>query len=124
MDGESRIIACGVWQSGAMLDAFDRYGSYCCLDVMMRVLNTSGLPYLAIVVFDETGSMLTAIEGLVFLESKVGYRFALKEMLDMAGSRTKEDVLVVSGDLFFNQNMITQDFGLVNAKFIPDQWHL
>ena len=31
---------------------------------------------------------------------------------------------VVSGDLFFNQNMITQDFGLVIAKFIPDQWHL
>ena len=35
VDGESRIIACGVWQSAAMLDAFDRYGSYCCLDVMM-----------------------------------------------------------------------------------------
>jgi hypothetical protein len=67
---------------GAMRDAFDRYGSYCCLDAMMRVLNTSGLPYLlAIVVFDETGSMLTAIEGLVFLESKVGYRFSFKEML-------------------------------------------
>ena len=58
MDGESRIIACGVWQSGAMLDDFDRYGSYCCLDAMMRVLNTSGLPYLAIVVFDETRSMV------------------------------------------------------------------
>ena len=72
---------------GAMCDAFDRYGSYCCLDAMMRVLNTTiGLPYLlAIVVFDETGSMLTAIEGLVLLESKVGYRFAFKEMLARYG---------------------------------------
>ena len=43
VDGEGHIIAC-FWQTGAMRDAFDRYGSYCCLDAMMRVLNTSGLP--------------------------------------------------------------------------------
>ena len=122
-NGEGEIIAI-FWQTGAMRDAFDRYGSYCCVDAMLRTLNTSGLPYLAIVVFDEHGMMLRALEGLVFTESMLGYRFAFDDVVDMAGKRSKEDILVVAGDLFFNQNMVTNDFGLPNAIYVADQWHL
>lgn len=123
LDGDKCIVGI-LWQTGAMRDAFDRYGSYMSLDAMLRKMNTSGLPYISICVFDESGAMLVAIEGIAFIECIEAYKFMVSELLDMAGTRRKEDILVVAGDLFFNQSMVTNDFDLPNATYLPDQWHL
>lgn len=91
---------------------------------MGRVKNTPGWKICSLCVRDEHGKMHRAGDLLYYHdESSDGFLFGIDSLLDMS-NRTRESILVFSGDLFFNQKMITKNFKLPNAVFVPDQWHL
>ncbi|GFH44252.1 hypothetical protein CTEN210_00726 [Chaetoceros tenuissimus] len=123
VDEDDKIVGI-FWQTGAQRAAFDRYGSTLCADGMGRVTNTQGWKICSLCVRDEHGKMHRAGDLLYYFdESSDGFLFGIDSLLDMS-NRTRESILVFSGDLFFNQKMITEKFNLPNAVFVPDQWHL
>ncbi|GFH60074.1 hypothetical protein CTEN210_16550 [Chaetoceros tenuissimus] len=123
VDEDDNIVSI-FWQTGAQRAAFDRYGSTLCADGMGRVTNTQGWKILSLCVRDEHGKLHRAGDLLYYYdESSDGFLFGIDSLLDMS-NRTRESILVFSGDLFFNQKMITEKFNLPNAVFVSDQWHL
>ena len=112
-----------VWQTASMRSNFERFGSYICIDAMMRELNTLNWPYFAITLNNEIGKVCVGCEALMCSERLEAYSFMLNSCFEMCPGRKKKDVLVVSGDGFFNQQLLLK-WGLINAKFIFDYWHL
>ena len=112
-----------VWMTATMRSNMERFGSYICLDSMKRVLNPLKWPYFAIALKNELDYICVGCEALMLQEREDAYRFLLDSAFDMCPNRLKEDVLVVSGDGFFNQRTLIS-WGLENAKFIADYWHL
>ena len=113
-----------VWMTPTMRCNFERFGSYISIDCMKRELNTMAWPYFAISLKNELNKICVGCEGLIISERKDAYKFLIDSAISMAPKRKHEDILVVSGDGFFDQATITEKLGLKNAKFIADRWHL
>ena len=43
---------------------------------------------------------------------------------ESAPGRSKEEVMIVAGDGFFDQKMCNDTLGFTNAAYITDVWHL
>ena len=122
-DNDEQIIGIA-YQTGAMRAAFDLFGENISLDAMKKALNTSNYPYFAATVIRDDGMIDIALEAIVHKENIFAYQFLMKSMLDMAHKRTSDQIYVITGDDFINQNMVTNDFDLPNAKFMADYYHL
>ena len=112
-----------VWMTASMRSNMERFGSYICVDAMMRELNTLNWPYFAISLNNELGRVCVGCEALLFSEKSEAYSFMINACFEMCPGRKKEDVMIASGDGFFSQETLNQ-WGLINAKFIADHWHL
>jgi len=122
-DSNEQIIGIA-YQTGAMRAAFDLFGENISLDAMKKTLNTSNYPYFAATVIRDDGMIDIALEAIIRSENVFAYHFLIKSMLDMAHKRTSDQIYVITADDFINQNMVTNDFGLPNAKFMADYYHL
>ena len=112
------------WMTGAMRASFELYGYSISLDAMKHAFNTSCYPYHAIVMSRDDGSNDIAVESVMIGEDVENYAWLINALFAMAEGRKKADVFVVSADDFINQKMVVEEFGLVNAHFILDRWHL
>jgi len=112
-----------VWQTATMRDNFERFGGFICLDVMKRGINKLLWPYLAVAMYNDLEQVCVGCEAIVCAERKEAYDFVVKFMCRNSPGRPTEDVYVVAGDGFFNQKMI-ESFGLPNAHFVADYYHL
>jgi len=112
-----------VWQTATMRRNFELYGSYLSLDMMKRGINTLLWPYSAVAMYDDNMNICIACEGILCGERLDMYQFLALFLSENSPGRLLSAVNVVSGDGFFDQNMITE-LGFINARFITDQWHL
>ena len=103
---------------------WELFGDYICLDMMKRGLNTLLWPYVAVTLYDETGGLCVACEGIVCGERIDMYKFVADFIGENAPGRSKEEVLIVAGDGFFDQKMCNDTLGFTNAAYITDVWHL
>ena len=117
------IINGVVWMTASMRSNFERFGTYLSLDSMKRKLNTLHWPYFAITLMNELNKVCVGCEALLISERDEAYDFLIKSTLEMCPKRNKKDISIVSGDGFFNQSSL-EKWGLCNAKFIADHWHL
>jgi len=113
-----------VWMTGTMRDNFKRFGSFLSLDAMKRVTNTFLWPYFSVVMVNDLNKNCIGSEGIIISERTDAYKFLIDATLDMAqGVRKKEDINCICGDGFFYDNSLN-NWGLKNASFITDHWHL
>ena len=112
-----------VWMTATMRSNLERFGSYICLDCMKRVLNPLKWPYFAVALKNELDQICVGCEALMLQERGDAYKFLVDSAFEMCPGRLKDDVLVVSGDGFFNQDTLKK-WGFFQAKFIADYWHL
>ena len=112
-----------LWQTATMRRNFELFGGYLCLDMMMRGLNTLAWPYVAAAMYDDDDKLVIGCEGILCGERVDMYGCLSKFMEDYSPGRPLSTVEVVSGDAFFDQDMVVL-LGFVNAAFITDQHHL
>ena len=113
-----------IWMTATMRRNWELFGDYICLDMMKRGLNTLLWPYFAVTLYDETGGLCVACEGIVCGERIDMYKFVADFIGESAPGRSKEDVMIVAGDGFFDQEMCNDTLGFTNAAYITDVWHL
>jgi hypothetical protein len=113
-----------VWMTATMRRNWELFGDYICLDMMKRGLNTLLWPYVAVTLYDETGGLCLACEGIVCGERIDMYKFVVDFIGESASGRSKEEVMIVAGDGFFDQKMCNDTLGFTNAAYITDVWHL
>jgi len=121
--GSKKKLLGVLWMTATMRRNFELFGSYICLDMMKRGLNTLLWPYCAVTMLDETNSMCLACEGILCGERDDMYKFVADFLGESAPGRPLTDVNIVSGDGLFDQDMVIE-LGFVNARFHADQWHL
>ena len=112
-----------IWMTASMRSNYERFGSYISLDCMKRELNKSIWPYFAISMINDVNKVCVGCEALLIGERDEAYKFILLATEKMAPVRRLTDVLILSGDGFFTQEKI-RSWGLINAKYIADYWHL
>jgi len=122
--GDDGSITGIAWMTGAMRDAFERYGTAVFTDMMKSAFNTSLFPYAAICVKRSTNKLDVATEGLLIEELNMTYLFLFDSMFEMGTGRTRAQVLVVGADGFISQRFITETLELPNARYMADSWHL
>ena len=121
--GSDNIINGVVWMTATMRSNFERFGSYICLDSMKRELNKHLWPYFAITMVNDLNKVCVGCEALLLGERDEAYEFILQATSMMAPKRKLSEILIFSGDGFFNREKIAE-WGLVNAKYIADYWHM
>ena len=99
------------------------YGDYWCFDMMKRGIMTLLWSYTAITLYDEMRHVCIGVEGFVCGERIDMYRAQVRFVEKYAPRRPLVSVNIVSGDGFFDAQVI-KDLGLVNAAFIYDRHHL
>lgn len=112
-----------LWMTATMRKNFELFGDYLCFDMMKRGLNTLLWPYCAVTMFTEMNKMCIACEGILCGERDDMYSFTANFLKEKAPGRPLSSVNIVSGDGFFDQDMVIA-FGFINAIFFTDQWHL
>jgi hypothetical protein len=117
-----------VWMTGAMRDAFERYGTLISIDFCLKGYNIAFYPYAAIVGMEETDENCNKLrvfcEGIMIGELSKSVAFLSNSMFEMAHQRKKEDVRVVIGDGFLSQELVTNVLQLPFAVFLTCLWHL
>ena len=121
--GDGKKLIGVVWMTATMRRNFELFGGYISLDMMKRGLNTLLWPYCAVTMYDEHMKICVACEGILCGERHDTYKFIAKFLSESAPGRPLEEVSIVAGDGFFDQETIAE-FGFVNARFITDRWHL
>jgi len=112
-----------LWMTATMRKNFELFGDYLCFDMMKRGLNTLLWPYCAVTMFNEMNKMCIACEGILCGERDDMYSFTANFLKEKAPGRPLSSVNIVSGDGFFDQDVVIA-FGFTNAIFFTDQWHL
>ena len=118
------IVLAVFWMTGAMRDDFDRYGAYLGVDLCKKEYNSHLMPYISAMIVRDNRSIGPVIEGLVIGDSHDWAKHMIDALIKMASKRTREEILVLSGDGAYSQDTVTNVFFLPNAVFILDRWHL
>ena len=121
--GNRRKLLGVLWQTATMRRNYELFGGYLCLDMMMRGINTLAWPYVAAAMYDDDSKLVIGCEGILCGERVDMYKCLSKFLGDFSPGRPLSMVEIVSGDAFFDQEMVI-DLGFVNASFITDQHHL
>ena len=112
-----------LWQTATMRRNFELFGGYPCLDMMMRGINSLAWPYVALAMYDYDNKLVIGCEGILCGEHMDMYGCLSTFLGDYSPGRPLSTVEVLSGDAFFDQDMVI-GLGFVNAAFIIDQHHL
>ena len=113
-----------LWMTPSMRENFRRFGSFISLDAMKRGINTFLWHYFSVVMVDDNNCNCLAAEGIIVSEREDAYNFIIQSTLSMGmGVRENTEIYCVAGDGIFNQNSL-QKWGLPNAQYMTDQWHL
>ena len=113
-----------LWMTPTMRENFRRFGSFISLDAMKRGINTFLWHYFSVVMVDDNNCNCLAAEGIIVSEREDAYNFIIQSTLSMGmGVRQNTEIYCVAGDGIFNQNSL-QKWGLPNAHYMTDQWHL
>ena len=121
-NSDERYNGC-CWMTGVMRRNFELYGHYISLDMMKRELTRHNWCYVAVTSRNEFCNVVVCLEGMMSTEDFDSYKFICSNLLKMAPGRAPSKVSIVSGDGFFNKNMI-QRLGFRKANFILDSYHL
>jgi len=111
------------WMTATMRRNFELFGSFICLDMMKRGINTLLWPYCAVTMIDESNHVCVACEGIVCGERQDMYAAQADFLKEFAPGRSLNEVMMVAGDGFFDQSVIKK-MGFTNARFIQDHFHL
>jgi hypothetical protein len=71
------------------------------MDTMKRAINKWLWHYMAIAMYNELNKVCLACEAIMLAERTQAYTFVVDFLIKSAPGRRAEDVLVVSGDVFF-----------------------
>lgn len=113
-----------VWQTATKRENFRLFGTFLSLDAMKRAINKLLWPYFVVVMINDLKQICLACESIMCSERNEAYSFMISSLLDMSiGCRGPEKVFAVAGDGFFSQEDLA-NWGLTNARFIADHWHL
>ena len=121
--GKKKKLVGVLWMTATMRRNFELFGGYIALDMMKRGLNTLLWPYVAVSMYDECMKLCIACEGILCGEQVDMYRFVSDFLSCSAPGRPLSLVGIVSGDGFFDQDLIIK-LGFTNAKFIMNHFHL
>ena len=91
---------------------------------MMRPINDMKWPYVSISMFNELNSVCVACEGIICGERVEAYNAMVQFVLDNTNKRSRHDIHVVAADGILNQEKVTNTFGLPNAVYMADVYHL
>jgi len=122
-NGRKKTLLGVLWQTATMRRNFELFGNYLCFDMMKRGINTLLWPYTAVAMYDEMMHVCLACEGIVCGERMDMYQFICDFLSQSTPLRRLCDVSIVSGDGFFNQEIVIE-LGFINARFVTDQWHM
>lgn len=122
-DMNGRYTGC-IWQTSIMKDNFDRFGGYLSIDAMKRGINKLLWPYMSIAMFNEINCVCVACEAIICSEREEAYHAMIQFVLKNSRRRTNENIHVIAADGFINQDCVTNRFGLPNAIYMCDMWHL
>ncbi|KAL7546585.1 hypothetical protein ACHAWF_009917, partial [Thalassiosira exigua] len=113
-----------LWMTATMRHNFELFGGYISMDMMKRGINKLMWPYYsAVTMYDDMKKLCLACESFMCGETNDMYEFSARFLEEYTPGRPLSEVRVVSGDGFFNRQII-RDMGFVNARLITDQWHL
>ena len=112
-----------LWMTATMRRNYKLFGSFICVDMMKRAINTLLWPYTAVTMLDEMKKFCVGCEGIVCGERQDMYGAQAAFLEEYAPGCPLSEVLIVAGDRFFNQSVVVS-MGFTNATFIVDQWHL
>ena len=107
-----------------MKDNFDRFGGFLSIDAMKRGINKLLWPYMSITMFNEINCVCVACEAIICSEREESYNAMIQFVLKNSKKRTSENINVIAADGFINQDCVTNKFGLPNATYMCDTWHL
>ena len=68
--------------------------------------------------------MCVAYEAIICSEREELYNAMIQFVLKNSKRRTNENIHVIAADGFINHNCVTNKFGLPNATYTCDTWHL
>ena len=122
-DTNGRYTGC-IWQTSTMKDNFDRFGGYLSIDAMKRGINKLLWPYMSITMFNEINSVCVGCEAIICSEREDAYKAMIQFVIKNSKKRTNENIHVIAADGFINQDCVTNKFGLPNAIYMCDMWHL
>ena len=122
-DTNGRYTGC-IWQTATMKDNFDMFGGFLSIDAMKRGINKLLWPYMSITMFNELNSICVACEAIICSERDESYNAMIQFVLKNSKNRTNENINVIAADGFINQDCVTNKFGLPNAIYMCDTWHL
>jgi len=112
-----------VWQTATMRRNYELFGGYISLDTMKRAINKWLWPYMLISMYNEHEKMCLGGEAIMCGERKGAYLFLCQFITHHTPMRIPSSVSIVTGDGFFNQEMIGE-FGFDQAKYLKDWFHL
>ena len=121
---DNGVMKAFVVQTAKMRADYERFGKYHCHEMMGRDITWLLWNYVSVSIYNEMNVLCLGCEGIMCWERKEAYQFVTDFLSRNSPGLPKEDVKVVTGDGFFNQEMITHDFGFTNAKYISDWFHL
>ena len=122
-DSNGRHTGC-IWQTSTMKDNFDRFGGFLSIDAMKRGINKLLWPYMSITMYNEINCVCVACEAITCTEREESYNAMIQFVLKNSKRRTNEMINVIAADGFINQDCVTNKFGLTNATYMCDMWHL
>ena len=76
--------------TSSMRSNFERFGTYICIDAMMRELNTLNWPYFAVTLMNDMNKVCVACKALLFSEKNDAYKFLLDACFEMCLGREKK----------------------------------
>ena len=120
--GKRKLLSL-LWMTATMRRNLELYDTMLFLDMMKRGINKLLWPYVAVSMLDEFMKVCISCEGIVCGERFDTYKFVVSFIVRHCPGLVLSDVKMVSGDRFFNQQMI-HDFGFTSAIFIIDHFHL
>ena len=88
-----------------MRDNFERFGGFTSLDMIKMETNTLLQLYIALSMRNELEQVCIETEGIVAMERAEAYQFLINFIIHNTLNRKKDDVYVLSGDVF-SQAMI------------------
>ena len=112
-----------LWMTATMRRNYELFGSFICMDMMKRAINTLLWPYTAVTMLDEMKKICVGCEGIVCGERQDMYCAQARFLEEYAPGCPLSEVLIVAGDVFLNQSVV-HSMGFTNATFIVDHWHL
>ena len=122
-DTNGRCTGC-IWQSSTMKDNFDRFGVFFSIDAMKRVINKLLWTYMSITMYNEIYHVCVACEAIICSEGEESYNTMIYFVFKNSKKRTNENIHMIAGDGFINQDHVTNKFGLPHATYMCDICHL